>query len=90
MERVADFDALSSEGGSGAVTSPMPGKLIQLFVKAGVEVAKGDPLVVIEAMKMEHTLTAFRDGVVEEIFFEVGDQVDEGTTLVRLKDEETS
>ena len=90
MERVADFDALSSEGGSGAVTSPMPGKLIQLFVTAGTEVAKGDPLVVIEAMKMEHTLTAFRDGVVEEVFFEVGDQVDEGTTLVRLKDEETS
>ncbi|WP_334128665.1 acetyl/propionyl/methylcrotonyl-CoA carboxylase subunit alpha [Sneathiella sp.] len=90
VEHVADFNALSSEGGSGVITSPMPGKLIQLFVKAGEEVAVGDPLVVIEAMKMEHTLTAFRDGVIEDVFFEVGDQVDEGAVLVRLADEETS
>src|SRR5690606_17575688 len=90
VEHVADFNALSSEGGSGVITSPMPGKLIQLFVKAGEEVTVGDPLVVIEAMKMEHTLTAFRDGVIEDVFFEVGDQVDEGAVLVRLADEETS
>nr|WP_273543426.1 acetyl-CoA carboxylase biotin carboxyl carrier protein subunit [Sneathiella sedimenti] len=68
----------------------MPGKLIQIFIDSGATVAKGDPLVVLEAMKMEHTLTAPRDGTIEDIFFEVGDQVDEGTVLVRFESEETS
>nr|WP_277346469.1 acetyl-CoA carboxylase biotin carboxyl carrier protein subunit [Sneathiella chungangensis] len=68
----------------------MPGKLIQIFANAGTRVSKGDPLVVLEAMKMEHTLTAFKDGIIEDVFFEVGDQVDEGTVLVRLESEETA
>ncbi|MFC4271012.1 acetyl-CoA carboxylase biotin carboxylase subunit [Sneathiella chungangensis] len=87
---VDDFDADSAEGGAGAITAPMPGKLIQIFANAGTRVSKGDPLVVLEAMKMEHTLTAFKDGIIEDVFFEVGDQVDEGTVLVRLESEETA
>ena len=86
---VDDFDDAGGEAGSGAITAPMPGKLIQVFTEVGAAVAKGDPLVVLEAMKMEHTLTAFTDGIIEDIFFEVGDQVDEGTVLVRLESEET-
>ena len=86
---IDDFDDAGDEAGAGAITAPMPGKLIQVFAEAGASVAKGDPLVVLEAMKMEHTLTAFKNGIIEDIFFEVGDQVDEGTVLVRLESEET-
>ncbi|WP_288900969.1 acetyl/propionyl/methylcrotonyl-CoA carboxylase subunit alpha [uncultured Sneathiella sp.] len=90
MQIIDDFDDAGSESGAGAITAPMPGKLIQIFIDSGATVAKGDPLVVLEAMKMEHTLTAPRDGIIEDIFFEVGDQVDEGTVLVRFESEETS
>nr|WP_277348899.1 acetyl-CoA carboxylase biotin carboxyl carrier protein subunit [Sneathiella limimaris] len=66
----------------------MPGKIIQVNVSAGAKVAKGDPLMVMEAMKMEHTLSAGADGTVAEIFFETGDQVDEGTLLIQIDAEE--
>ncbi|MEX0582542.1 MAG: biotin/lipoyl-containing protein, partial [Sneathiella sp.] len=85
---VDDFDNMAVDGGAGAITAPMPGKVIQIFTRAGATVRKGDPLVVLEAMKMEHTLTAFADGVVGEIFHEVGDQVDDGTILVRMEESE--
>ena len=71
-------------GEGGKLTAPMPGKLIQLLVKAGDKVAKGQALAVMEAMKMEHTLTAPRDGEVAETLFGVGDQVGEGAELLRL------
>lgn len=85
---VDDFDASGADSGAGAITAPMPGKIIQIFTSMGAAVSKGDPLVVLEAMKMEHTLTAFVDGVIEDIFHEVGDQVDEGTILVRMEESE--
>ena len=87
---IDDFDDAGGQAGAGAITAPMPGKLIQVFIESGAPVTKGDPLVVLEAMKMEHTLTAPRDGIIEEIFFDVGDQVDDGTVLVCLESEETS
>jgi biotin carboxyl carrier protein len=68
----------------GQVRSPMPGKVTQLVVKAGQTVAKGAPLLTLEAMKMEHALTAPLDGKVEEVTVKVGDQVSEGALLVRL------
>ena len=85
---ITDFDGSGDEGGAGAITSPMPGKIIQMNVAAGDKVAKGDTLTVMEAMKMEHSLTAAADGVVAEVFHEIGDQVDEGVTLIRLETEE--
>ena len=85
---ITDFDGSGDEGGAGAITSPMPGKIIQMNVAAGDKVAKGDTLAVMEAMKMEHSLTAAADGVVADVFHEVGDQVDEGVTLIRLETEE--
>ena len=85
---VDDFDASGADSGAGAITAPMPGKIIQIFTTAGAAVSKGDPLVVMEAMKMEHTLTAFIDGIIGDIFHEVGDQVDEGTILVRMEESE--
>ncbi|MFN2536724.1 MAG: biotin/lipoyl-containing protein, partial [Mycobacteriales bacterium] len=59
----------------GDVTSPMPGSVIAVHAEAGTPVTKGQPLVVVEAMKMEHTLTAPLDGTVEEVLVRVGQQV---------------
>ncbi len=61
--------------GSGKVVSPMPGLVKVLNVAAGDQVKKGDPLLILEAMKMEHTLNAPRDGVLAEVNVREGDQV---------------
>ena len=68
----------------GGLTAPMPGKIISIAVKAGDGVTKGQPLLVMEAMKMEHTISAPADGKVEELFYAVGDQVAEGAELVAI------
>lgn len=82
--------AFSMSEGDGdnanGVVSPMPGLLKFLFVEGGQTVQKGDALVVVEAMKMEHTLNAPRDGVVSDIFAAVGEQVDAGSVLVTLEE----
>jgi 3-methylcrotonyl-CoA carboxylase alpha subunit len=74
---VADEDAIG-----GGLTAPMPGKIIDVAVHAGQEVGKGTTLLILEAMKMEHTISAPSDGRVEAIHFRVGDQVDEGAELI--------
>jgi 3-methylcrotonyl-CoA carboxylase alpha subunit len=66
----------------GGLTAPMPGKVISLLVDAGATVKRGQPLLVMEAMKMEHTIAAPADGVVERLLYRVGDQVAEGAPLV--------
>ena len=65
----------------------MPGKVIAFLVQPGATVEKGQPLAVMEAMKMEHTLHAPRDGVVGELLYAVGDQVSEGAALLTLAGE---
>ncbi len=84
-----DFDpiahAADGAGEGGRLTAPMPGKVIALLVKAGDTVAAGQPLAVMEAMKMEHTLNAPRDGVVAELLYAIGDQVAEGAELLKLE-----
>ena len=72
---------------AGQVSAPMPGKVVALLVKAGEQVSAGQPVVVTEAMKMEHTLTSPRDGRVAEMLCRVGDQVPEGTELLRIESE---
>ena len=84
VQVVDDFENTGSESGAGVVVAPMPGKVIQLFTESGAVVAKGDPLIVMEAMKMEHTLVAAADGIITDIFHEIGDQVDEGTLLINI------
>ena len=64
----------------------MPGKIISLLVQAGDTVTKGQALLVMEAMKMEHTIVSPRDGVVEEVFYQPGDQVTDGTQLIAIAD----
>jgi 3-methylcrotonyl-CoA carboxylase alpha subunit len=73
-----------AETGSGRLTAPMPGRVIELLVAPGAAVRKGQPMMVIEAMKMEHTIAAPRDGVVAAINFAAGDLVEEGAELIAL------
>ena len=68
----------------GSLHAPMPGKLIQLLVQEGAKVSKGDPLLILEAMKMEQTIIAPFDGVVETLHYAEGDSVDEGKELLHL------
>ncbi|MBI1197748.1 MAG: biotin/lipoyl-binding protein [Phenylobacterium sp.] len=70
--------------GDGQIRAPMPGKITGVAVKAGDKVAKGQALLTLEAMKMEHALAAPFDGTIEELTAELGAQVSEGTVLVRL------
>ncbi|HEY2480993.1 MAG TPA: biotin carboxylase N-terminal domain-containing protein, partial [Caulobacteraceae bacterium] len=81
-------DADEAAAGEGQVRAPMPGKVTQVFVKAGDRVAKGQSLLTLEAMKMEHVLQAPFAGVVEEVAVALGGQVIEGATLVRLAEAE--
>ncbi len=70
---------------AGSLAAPMPGKVIKVMTSAGAKVSKGDPLLILEAMKMEHTITAPADGVVKEIHYAAGEQVLEGAELITLK-----
>ena len=67
------------------VLAPMPGLVKMVAFAAGQRVAKGQALIVLEAMKMEHTLTAPANGVVAEVLVSAGDQVSDGTLLLRLE-----
>jgi acetyl/propionyl-CoA carboxylase alpha subunit len=69
----------------GAVLTPMPGRIVAVAVTTGEAVTAGQTLVVLEAMKMEHALTASAEGRVKELRVAVGDQVSEGTVAVRLE-----
>jgi 3-methylcrotonyl-CoA carboxylase alpha subunit len=74
--------------GSGSVTAPMPGKIVALLASVGSPVTAGQALVVMEAMKMEHTLSAPTVGVLKEFLCQVGDQVADGALLLRLEQSE--
>ncbi len=69
---------------AGQLTAPMPGKLIALMVEPGAKVKAGQPLAIMEAMKMEHTISAPVAGEVKQVFYAVGDQVAEGAQLIEL------
>jgi len=73
--------------GSGSILAPMPGKVIAVEVAAGQTVTKGQKLLTLEAMKMEHTLTAPFDGVVEQVNCAAGDQVQVEALLVKIDTE---
>jgi 3-methylcrotonyl-CoA carboxylase alpha subunit len=69
----------------GRLTAPMPGKIVAVHVQAGARVTRGAPLLVMEAMKMEHTINAPADGVVSELLYAVGEQVPEGAQLLAFE-----
>ncbi|VTU37858.1 acetyl-CoA carboxylase biotin carboxylase subunit [Variovorax sp. PBL-E5] len=82
IDRLAHAGETQAEG--GRLTAPMPGKVVSFAVKAGDKVRRGQPLAVMEAMKMEHTIAAPADGTVEELLYAPGDQVTEGAELLRI------
>ncbi|MCB1939312.1 MAG: acetyl/propionyl/methylcrotonyl-CoA carboxylase subunit alpha [Rhodocyclaceae bacterium] len=87
--QLANVDPLhhSGEGGGaeGGLLAPMPGKVIALIAAAGAKVEKGAPLLILEAMKMEHTIAAPSAGTVKAFRFAVGDQVGDGDELVEFE-----
>jgi 3-methylcrotonyl-CoA carboxylase alpha subunit len=86
--RITLIDALAhageSEAEAGRLTAPMPGKVVSFAVKVGDVVKAGQPLAVMEAMKMEHTIAAPKDGTVAELLYAPGDQVSDGAELLKL------
>jgi len=74
-----------TEAEGGRLTAPMPGKVVAVLAAKGQEVKKGEALVIMEAMKMEHTIAAPHDGVIEDILYSVGDQVADGAPLLAFK-----
>lgn len=70
--------------GSVPVTAPMPGKILGIKAQAGQTVAKGEAIIVLEAMKMENEIVAPSDGTIATIEVAVGDSVEAGATLATL------
>ncbi|MBK27081.1 MAG: hypothetical protein CME70_23960 [Halobacteriovorax sp.] len=76
----------SSAASEGSSKSPMPGKILKVLCKEGDAVKKGDPLIIMEAMKMEHTLKASKDGRVKTVKYSEGELVEGQVELVELED----
>jgi propionyl-CoA carboxylase alpha chain len=83
VERFADP---SAQVAAGSLLAPMPGTVVRVAVAAGDSVTAGQPLLWLEAMKMEHTITAPSDGVVTELPVEAGQQVEVGAVLAVVKE----
>ena len=77
---------LSSSGsGSGQVTAPMQGTIVNVLVEEGSEIEAGDPVCVLEAMKMENNVVADKSGVVKEVMVSKGDSVGSGDVLAVIE-----
>jgi len=70
---------------AGGLSSPMPGKVIEVFVKSGDAVKKGDLLMMLEAMKMEHKILSPKDGIVGKISFQAGERVGQDVELLEIQ-----
>lgn len=88
------YEAMVAEAGKksrkkaaalGGLTSPMPGKIFKVVKEEGCEVQKGDTILILEAMKMEHSIRADKDGVVKKICFKPGELVQGGVTLAEVE-----
>jgi biotin carboxyl carrier protein len=95
MVIAATQEALISEAGqkkkkgaghTGGLTSPMPGKIFKILKEAGSEVKKGEAILILEAMKMEHSIRSDKDGKVKKIFYQIGELVQGGVTLAEVED----
>jgi 3-methylcrotonyl-CoA carboxylase alpha subunit len=80
IEPLAGTDDAEAPGGK--LIAPMPGRIIAVLAEVGAEVTKGQPLIVMEAMKMEHTIKAPAEGRIGKVRYAVGDQVEDGAELI--------
>ena len=90
LQRISRFPRKDQADTSGGLTAPMPGKVLSIKATEGQTVSQGDTLMILEAMKMEHQIVAPRDGVIDTIKVEAGDQVGNGALLIELQAEQTS
>ena len=86
------LDQVESGGGDAGeadagLSAPMPGTILEVLVSQGDEVDSGQALLVMEAMKMEHRITAPKDGIIETIHFQVGERCEQGDALITMADE---
>jgi len=87
VEKISRYPSSQSAGAHESASSPMPGKVLRILVAAGAEVQAGQPLVVLEAMKMEQIVKAHAAGKVAAILVKVGDVVAPGQTLIQMGEE---
>ncbi len=94
MVIAAGTEAIVSEAGkkmkearahAGGLSSPMPGKIFKILKDTGSEVKKGEPILILEAMKMEHSIRSDKDGKVKKVFFKVGELVQGGVILAEVE-----
>jgi propionyl-CoA carboxylase alpha chain len=85
IEKLPRYPEYEVAADAGSANSPMPGQVLKLLVETGQQVAKGEALLILEAMKMEHTLRAAVDGVVEAILVKPGEVVSPGQVLIHVK-----
>ena len=85
LDIVPRFVVPGMEVQAGGLVAPMPGRVIDLKVKKGSKVKAGDTLVILEAMKMEHSIKATENGVISDLFISSNDQVENGALLMVLK-----
>ncbi len=71
---------------AGGLTSPMPGKIFKIIKEVGSEVKKGEPILILEAMKMEHSIRSDKDGTVKKIHHKVGELVQGGVVLAEVSE----
>jgi len=86
LERRPRFPRKDTDGLSGGLTAPMPGKVLAVKTADNAKVSKGDTLLILEAMKMEHQILAPRDGEIASVKVIEGDQVANGELLIEMKD----
>jgi 3-methylcrotonyl-CoA carboxylase alpha subunit len=85
---VREFETIQDEEAGGRLTAPMPGSVVEVLVKEGEAVEPGRALMIIEAMKMEHTIVAPMAGRVARVRFSPGEQVKEGDQLIAFEVEQ--
>ena len=78
----------NNQNTQGALTAPMPGKVIEVMVKENEAVEKGAPLLIMEAMKLQHSITAPRDAIIKTIHCTTDAQIQEDSVLITLQDED--
>jgi 3-methylcrotonyl-CoA carboxylase alpha subunit len=81
------LETVADEAVGGQLTAPMPGNVVEVLVRNGETVERGQALMILEAMKMEHTISAPAAGVIAQVLFAKGDQVREGEQLIQFEKE---
>lgn len=85
IQTKTDFSASAQDIDEACIRAPIPGNIVAILVKEGDKINKGQPLVVMEAMKMEHTISAPQNGTVQYVHYNVKDQVEEGAEILKIE-----